>query len=79
MKVDFNNLRKQTNGYIESLIRILERNKEDDKVIVDIDEIEDVVNNLLVCVRNICLVHEPDNPDFAEIELKDIKFFNEEE
>ena len=36
MKVDFNNLRRQTNGYIEGLIRILERNKEDDKVIVDV-------------------------------------------
>lgn len=85
MNVDFNNVRKQTCWAYDKLARKLNNAIEDDygtkKVVIDVDDIQNVMDDLRGLIMTSAWIYDKDNEDFKMVgdEVGEVVWFNAEE
>lgn len=85
MDVDFNSLRKQTCWAYDKLARRMNGAIEDEfgtkKVIIDVDDIQEVMDELRGLIMASAWIYDGDNKDFQIVgdKVGEIVWFNEDE
>ena len=81
MDVDFNSLRKQTCWAYDKLARRMNNAIEDEKVVIDVSDIQNVMDELRGLIMASAWVYDGDNKDFQCVgdDVGEVVWFNQEE